>query len=226
MDELYARNPDPDSQRTSYSRDTGEAIRSLLKSVARRTQAEGHPSSATGIPPTADSMNEFLSAMTSNIGDISFHDGSIVGSAPAYATTYSGLGNSQGEGMLDSGMTAGRAASSSSAARSPTSPSGSYQASLGSEDPTSAPKIESNTTCTLCGYRPKGDPRWFGGSMAKHMKLQHSTTPPKIYRCPYPGCTSQFQKRPDNLRQHQIEKNHFVDGQVDAGKRVSKRKKV
>ncbi|KAL2206478.1 hypothetical protein CC79DRAFT_1398398 [Sarocladium strictum] len=225
VDELYARIPDPDSQRNAYSRDAREAIRSLLKSVVRRTQAEGHPSSGTGIPSTADSMNEFLGAMTSNIGDISFHDGSM-GSAPAYVATYSGLANSQGEGMLDSGMTTGRAASSSSAARSPPSPSGSYQASLGSEDPTSASKIESNTTCSLCGYRPKGDPRWFGGSMAKHMKLQHSTTPPKIYRCPYPGCTSQFQKRPDNLRQHQIEKSHFVNGQVDTAKRISKRKKL
>ncbi|CAM1511282.1 Fc.00g087950.m01.CDS01 [Cosmosporella sp. VM-42] len=91
---------------------------------------------------------------------------------------------------------------------------------------TSQNKVESNSCCELCGYRPKGDPRWFGGSMAKHKKLQHSTTPPKIYRCPFPGCTSQYKNRPDNLRQHQIEKGHFVDGQGEAGRRPNKRKKT
>ncbi|KOS17585.1 hypothetical protein ESCO_003145 [Escovopsis weberi] len=83
-------------------------------------------------------------------------------------------------------------------------------------------KVESNSCCEICGYRPKGDPRWFGGSMAKHKKLQHSEET-KIYRCPYPGCTSQYSKRPDNLRQHQIEKGHFVDGQGPARKRSRKR---
>jgi hypothetical protein len=87
-------------------------------------------------------------------------------------------------------------------------------------------KVEANSCCEICGYRPKGDPQWFKGSMAKHKKLQHSTEPPKIYKCPYPGCTSQYKNRPDNLRQHQIEKNHFVEGGEITPRRPSKRKKV
>lgn len=90
---------------------------------------------------------------------------------------------------------------------------------------TSANRVESNSCCDICGYRPRGDPRWFGGSMAKHKKLQHADVT-KIYRCPYPGCTSQYSKRPDNLRQHQIEKGHFVDGQEPSNHRPRKRKWV
>ncbi|KAL2021327.1 hypothetical protein VTK56DRAFT_7298 [Thermocarpiscus australiensis] len=81
-------------------------------------------------------------------------------------------------------------------------------------------KVEADSCCEICGYRPKGDPQWFKGSMAKHKKLQHSTEPPKIYKCPYPGCTSQYRNRPDNLRQHQIEKNHWV------GERPNKRRRA
>lgn len=95
--------------------------------------------------------------------------------------------------------------------------------------PTSPPqqKLElADASCELCGYRPKGDPRWFHGSMAKHKKTQHSTEPPKIYKCPYPGCISAYKNRPDNLRQHQIEKNHFMDGHDGASRRPSKRKKM
>lgn len=58
----------------------------------------------------------------------------------------------------------------------------------------SASKMEANDCCEICGYRPKGDPQWFKGSMAKHKKLQHSTSPPVIYRCPFPGCTSAYKK--------------------------------
>ncbi|ROW14626.1 hypothetical protein VPNG_03184 [Cytospora leucostoma] len=87
-------------------------------------------------------------------------------------------------------------------------------------------KVEADACCELCGYRPKGDPRWFHGSMAKHRKLQHSTDPPKIYRCGYPGCNSAYKNRPDNLRQHQLEKNHFVEGQDGATRRSSKKRKT
>ena len=89
----------------------------------------------------------------------------------------------------------------------------------------SASKVEAADCCEICGYRPKGDPQWFKGSMAKHKKLQHSTGPPVIYRCPFPGCTSAYKNRQDNLRQHQLEKGHFV-GDEAAGRRPSKRKKV
>jgi hypothetical protein len=89
-----------------------------------------------------------------------------------------------------------------------------------------AQKIEADSCCEICGYRPKGDPQWFRGSMAKHKKLQHSTAPPKIYKCPYPGCTSQYKNRPDNLRQHQIEKGHFVGDEASSTRRPVKRKKL
>ncbi|KAI0171752.1 hypothetical protein GGR52DRAFT_437418 [Hypoxylon sp. FL1284] len=85
-------------------------------------------------------------------------------------------------------------------------------------------KVEANDACEICGYRPKGDPQWFKGSMAKHKKMQHSAGPPTIYKCPYPGCSSQYKNRQDNLRQHQIEKNHFVGD--EERRRPPKRKKT
>jgi hypothetical protein len=94
--------------------------------------------------------------------------------------------------------------------------------------PTSPPSQKhemADACCELCGYRPKGDPRWFHGSMAKHKKTKHSTEP-QIYSCPFPGCKSAYRNRPDNLRQHQIEKRHFVDGHDGNSRRPSKRKKM
>lgn len=88
---------------------------------------------------------------------------------------------------------------------------------------TPANKVNADMCCEICGYRPKGDPKWFHGSMAKHKKLQHA--PPTIYPCPFPGCNSQYRNRPDNLRQHQIEKGHFVDDH-DGSSRGRKRKKL
>ncbi|KAI1162464.1 hypothetical protein F5B18DRAFT_662375 [Nemania serpens] len=87
----------------------------------------------------------------------------------------------------------------------------------------SGPKVEASERCEICGYRPKGDPQWFKGSMAKHKKMQHSTNPPIIFRCPFPGCNSEYKNRRDNLRQHQIEKNHFVGD--EAAQRRHKRKR-
>lgn len=115
------------------------------------------------------------------------------------------------------------------------SPSSSSSTSTETHSPASASppqqqaqhqKVEANASCEICGYRPKGDPRWFHGSMAKHKKLQHSTEPPKLYKCNFPGCTSVYKNRQDNLRQHQIEKDHFVDGDEGASRRPSKRKKM
>ncbi|KAI0206468.1 hypothetical protein F4808DRAFT_120706 [Astrocystis sublimbata] len=89
----------------------------------------------------------------------------------------------------------------------------------------SGQKVEANERCEICGYRPKGDPQWFKGSMAKHKKMQHSTNPPTIFKCPYPGCNSEYKNRRDNLRQHQIEKNHFVgDEGTQPGGRKRKRR--
>lgn len=78
----------------------------------------------------------------------------------------------------------------------------------------SGQKVQANERCEICGYRPKGDPQWFKGSMAKHKKMQHSTNPPVIYKCPFPGCNSEYKNRRDNLRQHQIEKDHFVGDEL------------
>lgn len=120
------------------------------------------------------------------------------------------------------------ASSGHSSAEKPTTTSSSTTSPNRSaeERQTQQQKLEADACCEICGYRPKGDPRWFHGSMAKHRKLQHSKDPPKIYRCSYPGCSSAFKNRPDNLRQHQIEKSHFVDGEEGPSKRPSKRKKV
>lgn len=94
------------------------------------------------------------------------------------------------------------------------------------QQPSQQPKTEADACCEICGYRPKGDPRWFHGSMAKHKKLQHSTDPPVIYRCQYPGCKSAYKNRPDNLRQHQIEKGHFVEGGKGESRRPHKRQRM
>jgi hypothetical protein len=169
-------------------------------------------------------VEDFLSTMTSNIGNFSFQ--SDASPFPVQEPSHTRATAQHGAGVeLDAEIVPASVLTTSGAVSRP-SPAGSQQAASAAADASSGSKIESNTTCSLCGYRPKGDPRWFGGSMAKHMKLQHATTPPKIYRCPYPGCTSQFQKRPDNLRQHQIEKGHFMDGQSESSTRVSKRKKA
>lgn len=85
-------------------------------------------------------------------------------------------------------------------------------------------KVAAKESCSLCGFRPKGHPKWFRGTMAKHMKNQHSAEPDKIFKCTFPGCKSEYRNRPDNLRQHQIEKGHMMEG--DTARRPSKRKRV
>uniref|UniRef100_A0A0D2YCK2 DUF8032 domain-containing protein n=1 Tax=Fusarium oxysporum (strain Fo5176) TaxID=660025 RepID=A0A0D2YCK2_FUSOF len=69
----------------------------------------------------------------------------------------------------------------------------------------------------LCKYEPRGDPRWFRGSMAKHMKLKHSDKPPKVFRCDYPGCGKEYRNRQDNLHQHQRRHGHFTNGKDENG---------
>ena len=83
-------------------------------------------------------------------------------------------------------------------------------------------EVEADDCCELCGYRPKGDPKWFRGSMAKHQLTKHSAE--VIYKCPFPNCKSQYRNRPDNLRQHQLEKNHFVGEDAGAAKIKKPRK--
>ncbi|EMR70322.1 putative zinc finger protein [Eutypa lata UCREL1] len=125
---------------------------------------------------------------------------------------------------VDNSGTTSIAMGSSSAGGSPAPILAAAAASSSSSNPattgagsSSSSKVEANDCCEVCGYRPKGDPQWFKGSMAKHKKLQHSTGPPIMYRCPFPGCTSAYKNRPDNLRQHQIEKGHFIDAAGGGG---------
>lgn len=174
--------------------------------------------------PSYDSLDQFFGSITpgtdGNLGLIpatsaGHHPMGIapvaIGDIPMDAST---LSSTQYLFNPDGSSSAG---GPSGAATSPPSPApGSSPAKL----------VEADSCCEICGYRPKGDPRWFPGSMAKHKKLQHATSPPKIYRCPFPGCTSQYKNRPDNLRQHQIDKGHFVEGQDEAGRRQGKRKRV
>lgn len=69
--------------------------------------------------------------------------------------------------------------------------------------------------CFLCDYKPSGDPRWFAGSMSKHMKTKHSGVT-KVFKCPHVGCNSKYTNRPDNLRQHQMKKRHFSSAEEEA----------
>jgi len=101
--------------------------------------------------------------------------------------------------------------------------------------------VEADLCCKICGYRPKGDPQWFKGSMSKHMRTQHRKETEYFY-CNFPGCTSKFRNRADNLRKHKMEKNHWCEedlvpatgaasssssGQTAGGsRRPSKRKKI
>lgn len=73
-------------------------------------------------------------------------------------------------------------------------------------------EVECLDCCEICGYRPKGAPQWFRGSMHKHMKTKHSGE--VMYKCPYPNCNSQYRNRPDNLQQHQKEKHHLVGSET------------
>ena len=90
-----------------------------------------------------------------------------------------------------------------------------------------ATPAEADIRCHLCDYRPQGDPQWHRGSLAKHIKTMHS--PPRMYKCPFPGCTSAYKSRPDNLKQHQAQLGHFVEGERGGGrigKKQAKRRKA
>lgn len=174
--------------------------------------------------PSIDDFDAFLSDLE---GEAGASAASAVTSTPppgppAFDSNSSGALASTVATTTPAGM------SSSSHMSSPAGDQGRQPASSASPEQkqSAGQKVEANSCCEICGYRPKGDPQWFKGSMAKHKKLQHSTHPPIIYECPYPGCTSRYKNRPDNLRQHQIEKNHWVQGDENTPRRPSKRKKV
>jgi hypothetical protein len=186
----------------------------------------------TSMAPTETTfgpLDHYVNSITPNLGNT---PELALGSGPALhgmdnspaTTTMPGVGLNMSTlsptpylSNADTAMTPARRSSAAATAMTPPSPATSSSP---------AKLVEADMSCDQCGYRPKGDPKWFGGSMAKHKKLQHATSPPKIYRCPYPGCTSQYKNRPDNLRQHQLDKGHFVDGQDEESRRPSKRKRT
>ncbi|KAF5003335.1 hypothetical protein FDECE_10111 [Fusarium decemcellulare] len=218
MDSLYRQNLPQGNFRSTYYRHGAKLIEAIINATARPTL--GQPVSnntASGIT-ALDELDEFIEAMTPNPFNFdptgSFNPEPPVNFPPMPNTIDPYTLNPQPlPTPADTNSVRGP-----STANSPPSPAPAASSS-------SAAKVKSNSCCEICGYRPEGDPRWFSGSMAKHKKLQHATTPPRIYRCPFPGCTSQYKNRPDNLRQHQIEKGHFLEGQ-DVGRRPNKRRKV
>jgi hypothetical protein len=214
-DRVYAQTGDATIGRNAYHRLGAALMESLLpvneQSETMRQAPCGASTNSGGVmmsstsPPTTETLPQFLDVDLVNFRLDDIH---VSKDLVAPMTTQ------------DSSMTLGLDLDFRTAGDS--CPSWSAQESPQAQSPVA--KAEADASCELCGYRPKGDPQWFRGSMAKHKKLQHSDNPPKVYKCPFPGCKSSFQKRPDNLRQHQIEKNHFV-GEEAASRRPSKRKR-
>lgn len=229
VDQLYKNIPDL-NQRNTYYRHGIKLIETMIGAPNQMANPQPTPLELTPATTALDSLDEFIESLTPSMDGFDFGtvtnfspSPQIQGPIPQPPLNFSGpmpdltidpcaLNNTQ---LMPTPEGSSSLCGPSTAATSPPSPS-----------PGSASRVESNSWCEICGYRPKGDPRWFGGSMAKHKKLQHASTPPKIYRCPFPGCTSQYKNRPDNLRQHQIEKGHFVEGQGESSRRPNKRKKT
>ncbi|KAF4977084.1 hypothetical protein FZEAL_6362 [Fusarium zealandicum] len=215
MDLLYQDNPQENSRSTYYR----HGVKLIEIIVNRLTQPAQPILNSTPQETTLldDELDRFIEGITP-LQPFDFDPAEPFNSEPAFE-----FPNIISNVTIDPGTLNPQLLPTPKSVRgSSTSPASPAPAPLAS---TSASKVKSNSSCEICGYRPEGDPRWFGGSMAKHKKLQHATSPPKIYRCPFPGCTSQYKNRPDNLRQHQIEKGHFLEGQ-DPERRPSKRRKV
>lgn len=181
-----------------------------------------------------ETIDDIFNSLAPQMGDFEFSpisgDGSPTSSL--VGTSCPTMNESGSSAMVTPGIsTTSTNTDPHTAATTPPSPGPVPSSNPGDAAAIGGSKVGSDSCCDICGYRPEGDPRWFPGSMAKHKKLQHATSPPKIYCCPYPGCSSQYRNRPDNLRQHQIKKGHFVESEEgDAGedvvRRPSKRKKI
>lgn len=237
-DQIYEQHDAGTSRRTDYQRLGISLIESLLPQFdVSKGQAP--------IPDEAIDLNEFLNELSSSFGQDqaeSYASIDTIAVAPFDMVTPSNL-----DAIATSGLQI-PAITTTPPEASPTAPSIAEngpsppqmeniiqqqqqqeqtpdQSQAQTPSQTQAQKVEADSCCDICGYRPKGHPQWFKGSMAKHKRLQHSTDPPKLYKCPHPNCTSQYKNRPDNLRQHQIEKGHFV-GDEAPPRRPSKRKRT
>ncbi|KAF5682467.1 hypothetical protein FDENT_7639 [Fusarium denticulatum] len=219
MASIYCTATPEGSCRALYYRQCIELIKTVI-GAPLRPMSEHAVQNSSVAQDGFDDIDEFFNVMSPN----NFNFSSVGPFDAGQPLDFSCLPNTIDPGTLNplplpTPADTNSVQATSTAANSPPSPA----PAASSSSPTA--KIKSDSSCKLCGYTPEGDPRWFSGSMAKHMKLQHSTKPPTIYRCPYPGCTSQYKNRPDNLRQHQIEKGHFLEGQ-DVVKRSNKRRKI
>lgn len=215
IDSLYAQDIHLNSRSTYHQ----HGVR-LIEEIIKGSKEAFDEHTQLAIKTALDSVDELIDSMNPDMNEFDFGNLDVESSFDFSTALDSTINPTNIEEPQSALIPKGSSFSEppTAATSSPTQ-SSVGQSSLG--------RVESHSCCEICGYRPKGDPRWFGGSMAKHKKLQHATTPPKIYRCPYPGCTSQYRNRADNLRQHQIEKGHFMDGQQEeTRRRPSKRKKM
>jgi uncharacterized Zn-finger protein len=64
--------------------------------------------------------------------------------------------------------------------------------------PQAADSEQENFSCSMCGHRPAGDPKWHRGNLAKHMRIHDNN---EKYSCQYPGCEKSY-TRSDNLGHH------------------------
>ncbi|KAF5675936.1 hypothetical protein FHETE_2326 [Fusarium heterosporum] len=222
MNSLYRTDMLGINPRPTYYRHGVEFINMTIAATLRLPTVQSMQSNkapVSSVQDEFDELDEFFNAMTPS----TFHFNQAYPFGVEQSTSVPTLPDTVDPCILNPPPLPTPADTSS--VREPSTAANSPPSSAPATAASSMAKIKSNSSCKLCGYTPEGDPRWFSGSMAKHMKLQHSPKPPTIYRCEYPGCTSQYKNRPDNLRQHMIEKGHFPDGQ-DIKLRSSKRRKV
>lgn len=217
MDDISTRTG---IQRTPRSVYYQHGIRLIRSVVAETSKGSKQKEAQTRPAPDLKVVGDVLKSMMSQATGQDFSPVSAQDLSSPYGFEGDAYGNSMAT-TVDTCTTTTVNTECTTAATTPPSPGPTHL-----NPGTPGIKMESDSCCELCGYRPEGDPRWFSGSMAKHKKLQHATSPPKIYSCPYPGCTSQYRNRPDNLRQHQLKKGHFVEGHEEAAPRPPKRKKM
>jgi hypothetical protein len=93
--------------------------------------------------------------------------------------------------------------SSSSAPQTGPSPSSSASSNTLSESSESE-----NICCSICGFRPKGERKWYKRTMKRHIRHRHNPGYKEAHVCGYEGCERSF-TRVDNLTQHQQNKRHL-----------------
>ncbi|SPN99637.1 uncharacterized protein DNG_02489 [Cephalotrichum gorgonifer] len=221
-DILYSTHATSLACRSTHYGQVIDLIESMIPSTAPTDNARK-------LPATSD-LSEFLYTLDtpfpSDNGNISPTHTSLAQTVSPTASPSSSSSSSSSNGASGSTMSPGQPSPQIDRQDGPSSnASPAHSERSDAEGRATAEKVEADVCCELCGYRPTGHPQWFKGSMMKHKKHMHSAAPPQIFQCPFPGCTSRYKNRQDNLRQHQLEKGHFVDGE-EVSRRPSKRKKI